>query len=96
MLECFACGELRIRASAALHQMLVDTYAGLQRSGVLRQLGIDNTFDKFAQREKAWRAADEAQHANAVLRTCALGACDAREVHEAQLKKCAACHEGVV
>ncbi len=36
-------------------------------------------------------AADAVQRATAVLRTCALEACAAREVHEAQFKKCAAC-----
>ena len=33
----------------------------------------------------------EKQHAAATLRCCALGACGAREVHEAQFKSCAAC-----
>ncbi len=36
------------------------------------------------------RGKNLARHAAAVLRTCALEACGAREVHEAQFKKCAA------
>jgi hypothetical protein len=76
---------------ATRQQMLEDAWVRLQRSGVLRQRSITRIADVFGVQTDACAAANRARLASAEMRTCALEACAAREVHPAQFKKCAAC-----
>ncbi len=88
-------------AGVAGRQLLLDAWRRLQRSGVLRERGIEGyhregyliRVAKSHVREQF--RAQEAQYASAALRGCALEACGAREVHPAQFKKCAACRAAV-
>jgi hypothetical protein len=84
--------NVRVLASdAPRRQLVLDAWRRVQRSGVLRERGFESTHAEAQRRQEIRRAAFAAQNAAAVLRACALVACGAREVHEAQFKKCAGC-----
>jgi hypothetical protein len=77
--------------SAQRNSELWPHWQALQASGMLANrgtaCGISTAKAKLAERT----AAEEASAHTRKLQTCALPACGAREVHEAQFKKCAAC-----
>ncbi len=75
----------------AAHLALEEAWDRLQRSGVVRERGIEQFDVEVQVRMDAQLAANQARRASEVLRACALEACGAREVHAAQFKKCAAC-----
>ena len=82
----------RVLASdAPRRQQVLDAWRRVQRSGVLRERGFEGIHGEAQRRQEIRRAAFAAQNAAAVQHACALPACGAREVHEAQFKKCAAC-----
>jgi hypothetical protein len=88
----------RCKLDAAVHQQLVGAWRRLQRSGVLAEGegSFNRSFlEQQARAVEAARAARVEEYASAVLRTCALEACAAREVHAAQFKKCAGCQATV-
>jgi hypothetical protein len=70
---------------------LQDAWQRVQRSGVLRRRGIEAGIEDVHQLHLQIRAAAAASCAARGLRGCALAGCEAREVHPAQFKKCAAC-----
>ena len=78
---------------ATAYEMLQAAWRRLVRSGVVeaRNLRLGIPSEQLAFHIEKMVADAEKQHAAATLRCCALGACGAREVHEAQFKSCAAC-----
>jgi hypothetical protein len=76
---------------ASAHELLLEAWRRLQRSGVLRARGIDHGVSMVGPVADAHKSEAAARDASAVLRGCALAGCAAREVHPAQFKKCAAC-----
>jgi hypothetical protein len=76
--------------------VLFDAWAKLHRSGVLHERGVTMFQLVAADLARDTRLAANAKaRATAVLRTCALEACGAHELHEAHFKKCAACQTAV-
>jgi hypothetical protein len=74
---------------------LLAAWAQLQRSGVLHERELEASFRVVQEQQAGIEAVLDQRHASAPLRTCALVSCGAREVHEAQFKKCAACQGAV-
>jgi hypothetical protein len=75
--------------------VLLDAWSRLQRSGVLRERGLEQGGNAAERYAEAWNARLATQQGCAVLRKCALEACVTKEVHAAQFKKCAACQGAV-
>jgi hypothetical protein len=77
--------------SAERNSDLWTHWQALQASGVLARRGTARSI-ALATAHLAQRTADEEASAHTrKLQACAFAACGAREVHEAQFKKCAAC-----
>jgi hypothetical protein len=72
---------------------LLKAWERLRCSGVLRERRLDDLdfADDLTRGADELAAKTKAKRVGEVLRACALEACAAREVHEAQFKKCAAC-----
>jgi hypothetical protein len=80
-------------AAASRWLALLDAWRRLEGARrLLRERHVDLMMSNAAQISGAQLSADEkAIYAAAVLHTCALETCNAREVHESQFKKCGAC-----
>jgi hypothetical protein len=78
-----------------VQQLLQEAWRKLRQSGVLEQRNLEGLYDAIVPKVEAFSAALDARHASAVLRSCALEVCGAREVHPAQYKHCTGC-KGVV
>lgn len=78
-------------AAAPLFRALLDAWRRLESSGLLQERKLDLMCGIVKRGLDTMMATDEARHASAVLHTCALETCGAREVHESQFKKCGAC-----
>ena len=74
---------------------LLDACHRLERSGVLRERNLITLCSSHERIGTELMATADANYASAVLHTCALETCSAREVHESQFKRCGACRSVV-
>jgi hypothetical protein len=88
-------GVLALVKDPTVIQPLVDAWARLQRSRVFRERHIEVYSKVMLLSGNARFEEIVAARAAAVMRACALPECGAREVDEAQFKKCAACQDVV-
>jgi hypothetical protein len=84
-------GSIISSAAAPRFVALVDAWRKLISSGVLSERGLDLLCSVTDRSCAHMMAAAHMRHSSAVLRTCALEACTAREVHALQFKHCGGC-----
>jgi hypothetical protein len=78
-------------AERATFAPLLVRWQRFERSGALQQRNLLQHVSRFEAEALETVAAMQAGPAPDTLRRCALGSCDARELHPAHFKKCAAC-----
>ena len=90
-LQCCIRDEAYLSGVPPIRRAMFAAWERLQRSGVLLERDLERLSAERAGLAAEATTAINERYATAVLRPCALDACGAREVHESQFKKCAAC-----